>query len=644
MIKIFTFLLFLLPFLAFGQNYVTKKDAPSKCMKRYQKAQAYNRQNNYDKAIKELEKILHEKPVFIDALILKASLEGVNQNPDQAIRDFNQVLSLDANYSPRIYYEMAIIEQQQEKYREAAGHLEQYIASQPKSQKRLKKAQKLLRNLTFIEYAIQHPVPFAPKSLGNLINTQNSEYLPVIRSDGRQLVYTVRRNHQEDFFISQLKDSVWQKGQPIDDINTPMNEGAQCLSSDGRLLIFTACQYPNSQGSCDLYYSERKGQHWSRPKGIKSINTKAFEGQPSLSSDGQLLYFTSNRSGGLGGKDIWVSRRGSEGQWQRPENLGSPINTTDTDECPFIHADGVTLYYCSDGHPGMGKEDLFFAKKGVDNTWGKPVNLGYPINTSANEATLVVSTNGQTAYYATDNEKYVTQKGLFSNFDLFSFSLYEKARPIPVTYAKGKVIDAMTDRGVLAQLEVVDLGTGRSYTTTSTDKKGHFLFCLPSGRDYAVYVNNSKYLFHSSHFSLQAENDFNHPYLLEIPLVRIPDTPEDIPTVPEPVVLENIFFETGSATLLTASLVELNRLFDLLSQNDSLKIKINGYTDNVGQTADNLQLSEDRAKAVYDFLIKKGIAAHRLSYQGYGAAHPIADNDTELGRKRNRRTEFEMIR
>lgn len=632
-----------MPHVGLAQNYVTKKDAPKKCLKRYQKAKQYNQQEDYPAAIKELKKVLKEKPIFIDALILKASLEGVQKNYEQAILDFEQVLSLDAEYSPRVYYELATIEKKQKKYSAAIHYLEQYIQTKPKSKKRLKRAKTTLRNLVFIAEAVKNPVPFEPKSLGSLINTPMPEYLPSLRADGEELVYTVRRNHQEDFFISQLKDGVWQKGVPIDDINTPRNEGAQSLSADGRLLVFTACQYPNSKGSCDLYYSELKNGKWTKPQGISALNTKDFEGQPALSADGNYLYFTSNRPGGLGGKDIWVSKRTAKGEWGTPKNLQSPINTPNTDECPFIHADGQTLYFCSDGHPGMGKEDLYFSKKNSDQIWSAPINLGYPINTEANEATLVISTDGKTAYYATDNPKYVPQKGRFVNFDLLSFSLYEAARPNPVTYVKGKVTDAQSDRGVAAQLEVIDLSNEQRLTIAFTDEKGLFLFCLPAGKDYALHVNNEKYLFHSTHFSLQEENDFNHPYLLNVPLEKIPAAASDVTGTLQPIVLENIFFKTGSADLEKSSFIELDRLYSMLTQNALLKIKINGHTDNVGKEGANMELSTARAKAVYDFLIQKGIPAGRLSYQGYGEKRPIADNNTAVGRKKNRRTEFEVI-
>ncbi len=642
--KLLVVLFLLFPFFANSQDYTTLKNADKKCMKRYNKAKSYNRSGDYDKAIKELNKLLKEKPILIDALILKASLEGVINNLKEAETDFEKVLALDAAYSTRVYYELAAIEQQQKKYEEAIEHLEQYIAANPKSKKRLQRAKRKLRNLRFVAEAVKHPVPYEPISLGELINTPNSEYLPSLRADEEALVYTVRRNHQEDFFISKKKDGVWQAGMPMDDINTPQNEGAQCLSADGRLLIFTACQYPNSTGSCDLYFSVLKSGKWSKPKEIKSINTPAFEGQPSLSADGQYLFFTSNRPGGLGGKDIWVSRRKLKGGWNTPQNLGSPINTPDTDECPFIHADGRTLYFCSDGHPGMGKEDLFFARKSEQGIWQTPTNLGYPINTEANEATLVVSTDGQTAYYATDNPDYVPQNGRLTNFDLFSFDLYEDARPLPVTYVRGQVVDAASDRGISARLEVIDLKSGQPYTTAYTSAKGHFLFCLPAGHDYALHVNKKGYLFHSTHFSLQSENDYNHPYILEIALEKLPQINESTPATSKPIVLENIFFKTGSSELESTSFVELDRLYHLLTQNKTLRIKINGHTDNVGDEADNMQLSIERAKAVYDYLLNKGINPERLSFKGYGETRPIADNDTAEGRRRNRRTEFEVVR
>ncbi|MFT5801262.1 MAG: outer membrane protein OmpA-like peptidoglycan-associated protein, partial [Nonlabens sp.] len=431
---------------------------------------------------------------------------------------------------------------------------------------------------------------------------------------------------------------------------------AQSISADGKLLVFTACTRRDGYGSCDLYFSEVIDGRWTKVANMgKEINSRARETQPSLSADGKAIYFSSNRGGGQGEMDIWVSKRDEDGAWGIPENLGEVINTTGVDRAPFIHQDGQTLYFMSDGHEGMGGHDLFYSRL-ENEVWGKPKNLGYPINTEADEGTLVISLDGKTAYFATDRnkpgkrgkeEEYMGKVDL----DLFSFELYEEARPQPVTYVKATVRDAATRKKLAgAKVAFTDLETEKSHAFSTTDSDGEFLVCLPLGKNYSLNVTKEEYIFHSENFALDKINNLDKPFLLDIELqpvpilTAVPTSTEGALAEGKPIILKNVFFETGSAELKTASLLELNRLKKLLTDHPTLVIRINGHTDNIGSDEDNLTLSNNRAKAVNDYLIINGISGDRLSYKGFGETKPISNNEIPEGRQSNRRTEFVVIK
>ena len=638
-------------------DYLTVKTVNSKLKKSYDKGMQYSRAEQNTKAIKEFEKILKQAPNFIDAQIQLSAIYYDLKNYEKAEQGFEKAIQLDPVYKKRVLYTLALAEMRSRKFDEAIEHFQQYIDSKPRNESLPKRAKKHIKASEFMAVAYAKPVPFQPVSLGDNINTEFPEYLPSLTADGEYLVYTARIGGQEDFFISKNKDGIWQKGKPLNEINTDLNEGAQSISADGRLLVFTACNRKDGYGSCDLYYSEIRDGRWTPPSNIGApINTRSWESQPSISSDGKALFFTSNRKGGKGGKDIWVSYRKADGKWGTPKNLGDPINSAEDDQSPFIHADNQTLYFMSNGHPGMGSHDLFFARKKDEQSWFTPKNLGYPINTEASEGAFVLSLDGKTAYFASDRNYEVEGESVFDSgskgghTDLYSFELYEEARPQPVTYVKAKVFDAETNKSISANINFVDLNSGEKYVSSITDLDGEFLVCLPIGKNYALNVSKEKYLFHSENFALAEDKSIEDPFLLKIGLQPIKETrpvessTSEVVTTSPPIVLRNVLFETGSAELKTESFYELNYLRDLLISNPILVIQINGHTDNVGSVETNLTLSNNRAKAVFDYLIQNGIQAARLSYKGFGESKPIESNDTTWGRQSNRRTEFVMIR
>ncbi len=467
--------------------------------------------------------------------------------------------------------------------------------------------------------------------MGSEINTADDEYLPVATADESMLIFTRKINNNEDFYKSVKLNGKWQTATYLSDhINTPeYNEGAQSISQDGKFLFFTGCNRPDGLGRCDIYIAQKKGDDWGKPFDLSPpVNTPGWESQPSISADGRTLYFVSNRKGGYGGYDIWKSTLTDKG-WGEPENLGPNINTSFDEQSPFIHPDDSTLYFCSNGWPGLGGKDLFVSRLGKDGKWQKPENLGYPINTNGDENGLTLTAEGNNAFFSSNNLNG------YGGFDIYTFELPPNLRPHVVTYVKGKVADAKTLQPLEAAVEIIDLQKNIPvYQDDSDPNQGDFLATLTAGKNYGLNISKSGYLFHSENFSLvghEAKNPFNISVLLQ-PI-----------EIGNKVVLNNIFFDTNKFDLKPESLAELDKLVEFMTFNPTLHIEISGHTDNVGSDQANQILSENRAKSVYQYLINNKIDAGMLVYKGYGETQPIAPNDNEDGRKKNRRTEFKII-
>ncbi len=634
-------LLYIGPY-GWSQQYTTKATASNRVKKMFERVEHYSVAEQYDEALEELEKILKTDPQFLDGWLQRANIYFDQRAYEAAAADYRKVLDMEPAYGSKALYPLALALYNQDQFGAAVPYFEQYLATGIRQEATRQRVEKYLSNARFAAEAIQHPVPFAPNRLPATINTPNPEYFPSLTADGEALVYTTRIRNQEDLYISYWRDGAWQQGIPITEVNTDQNEGTQQISADGRLLVFTACDRKDGMGRCDIYYAERQHGGWSKPSNMgPPINTGAWESQPSIAANGQALYFASNREGGFGGTDIWVSYRQPNGRWGKPENLGPMVNTSGNDQSPFIHPDGRTLYFMSDGHPGFGGSDLYKTQRNPDGSWSIPQNLGYPINTRQDESALVLSLDGTTAYFSMrSNEPASGPFPTRSDIDIYTFTMPEALRPAPVTYVKARVVDAHTQAPLVAKVEIADLTIQQLYAATTTDSDGTFLVCLPLGEDYALNVRCEGYLFHSEHFALSVVTAQRTPLLLQIELVPLSTTPTAARTI---ITLQNVFFETGSAQLRPASRLELNRLKTLLDEQPQMRIQLNGHTDNVGKANDNMLLSEQRAKAVYDYLISQGIAAQRLRYRGFGDTKPIDTNDTPQGRERNRRTEFEII-
>lgn len=624
----------------FSQQFNTAETTTAKARKAYEDGRRYLMQSDAPRALRAFDEAIRIDSLFIEARLAWAETHFDNGHWAEAEHGFEAVMRLNPTFHPSVPFNLALAEWRQDKFLEAHTHIDNFLESGVKNAELLYKAQRLAENCLFAAEAVKNPVPFNPQPVGDGINSSSDEYLPALTADGSTMIFTRRDGYDENFYISTLQpDGSWGKAEYLEGVNTYQNEGAETISADGSWLVFTACNRRNdgSQGSCDLYWSQQKNKEWTKPVPFsKAINSADWDAQPSISPDGKTIFFSSTRPGGQGGKDLWFTSRQAGGRWTPPENLGAEINSRGDEQTPFIHPDGQTLYFTSNGLPGMGENDLYFVRREADGSWGKPQNLGYPVNTRESEGTLTVSLDGRTAYFAAN------PPGNAGGIDIYQFDLPLHARPQPVTYAKARVTDASTGNPLVAEVEFTDLKTGQSFVSARTKPDGSFLVCLPAGIDYALNVSKEKYLFHSENFNLLETSSFEKPFLLEIALEPIGNVDESVarPAPSRPVVLRNVFFETGSAELLPASTNELNRLVSLLEETPTLRIQISGHTDNVGDDASNQILSQNRAKAVYDYLIRQGIAAERLRFVGFGESKPIETNETVEGRARNRRTEF----
>ncbi len=619
-----------------AQTYSTLQTTTEKAKKAFNEGYAYGEKRQDAIALGYYEKALKEDPKFIDAYMALGETYTAMNDPFKAIDAFQNALNLDTTYAPVAFFRIASLQLFLDQNDAAVKNYESYLRSKSTNAANRAEATRSLAHARFRAQAVKNPVPFNPVSLGPGVNTTAGEYFPSLTADGETLIFTRKENDNEDFYRSTLKDGVWQKAEPLEGVNTPLNEGAQAVSPDGSIVLFTACfrEGDGSQGSCDIYWSQEKSTGWTTPAPFSaSINSRDWDSQPTISADGKTIVFCSRRAGGRGAEDLWFTTRQPDGKWSKAQNMGPSINSGGQEQTPYLHPDGQTLYFASDSLPGMGGTDLFVARRQPDGSWGTPVNLGYPINTKENEIALTISLDGKTAYYATRTKET-------KSLDLFSFELPGHARPQPVTFARARITDAATGAMLTARMEVIDLATGQTYATANTRKDGTALVCLPAGRNYALNVNRKDYLFHSENFNLSAGNTIDKPYKLNVALQPI--TPGEAGGGKKTVVLNNVFFASGSAELLPESGTELKRLAELLTANPAVNIQINGHTDNVGDDAANLKLSENRARAVYDFLVAQGVDAARLRSKGFGESKPLAGNDTAEGRAKNRRTEFEL--
>lgn len=485
------------------------------------------------------------------------------------------------------------------------------------------------------------PTKVKIETLGNTVNSPYADYSPVLTADQNTMFFTSRRpgtggqkddegNHMEDIFVSTKTTTGWSKAASIGTpVNTLWHEGTVGISPDG----FTILIYKDDNGDGNIYSTSLDGNVWTEPVKLNdNINSKHWEPSAFFSADGNTLYFTSDRPGGFGGRDLYTSKRSPGGDWAKAVNMGASINTAYDEDAPFIHPDGVTLSYSSNGHNTMGGFDIFTCLLSEDGVWSQPVNVGYPINTTDDDIFYVVSPDNTHAYFSS------FRKGGSGEKDNYIATFLDRKKT-PLTLIKGNVSDE-TGKAAKTLITVTDNETGEIAGVYNTNSKsGKFLFILTPGKNYNITYQAAGHLFYSENIEIPKESNY-YEFNKSVTLLPI--------VVGAKITLNNIFFDFDKSTLRPLSNVELKNLVALLNANPNLKVEISGHTDSKGDEVYNQKLSEERAKAVVDNLAAAGIDPARIKAAGYGKEVPVSANkkdngtDNPEGRQLNRRVELKI--
>ncbi|MEI9918878.1 MAG: OmpA family protein [Bacteroidota bacterium] len=607
--------------------------------------QAYD-DNKYDDAIANFKSALRISNEYADAIYYLGLSNTYGGYYQDAVDQFTKLEKVKPDYWAWYFYEAGECNVRLSKYDDAVAAYDKFLSKYPHDathvhfhhMARYKREIALRRkDLANEPVTMKDPVVFPP----NVNNGVYDDYMPNTDPTGRTLYFTSSRKGgtsqdatdategDEDIYQVNYENGKWSDPALLPTpVNSEHNEGASAFSADGQTVVYTACNRDGGIGGCDLYIMTLEGSQWSQPQNLGDVvNSKEWDSQPTISSDGSRIIFASERPGGYGAGDLYMIEKNVFGEWGPPQNLGGVVNTPFSDMAPFLSPDGKTLYFASLGHPGFGSYDLF--KTVFDNgRWSTPLNMGRPLNTPDGDQYFTIGGSGEVGFFA-------STRGGNNILKLYSVDIPEDMRPTPTVIVSGVVSNAKTNENVSAYVLVEDLNSNELIATVkSNSATGKYLVVLPAGRSYSVSANKEAFLFYSQKFEVPNN-------------ARYQEIKKDIALKPiekgAKVVLNNIFFETGKATLSPQSRLELEKAVDLMKKNPSMIIEVGGHTDNVGEDVANMKLSAERAKSVRDYLVAAGITATRIQAKGYGESMPVAANDNEVNRQTNRRTEFIVI-
>ena len=631
--------LLFITFSVFAQNEC-EQSVSSTAKKQYKKAEDAARNWQYGKAYIYLEKALEEKSDYAKAFFLYGQLKMEEEEFEHAQELLIKGVSICPLYSEEMYWLIASMAFELGNYDKAAQYYETYLRFFGLSEEKKALAQERWDEARFLIEMYAKPVPYNPQPVSG-ISTKDDEYLPILSADNDIAFYTRRRVKQvvgmlraetvEEFVTSSKEGGIFNFGDLMPyPFNLHENEGGASLTIDNNELFLTICESVDDYNNCDIYYTARIDSFWTPLRRLLYPVNKSdsWESQPTISSDGNTLLFTSVRPGGKGGADIYSVSRTKNGSWGDLQSLS--INTQADEKSPFLHPDNQTLYFSSNGHKGLGGLDIFYVKKDTAGNWGEPQNIGYPINSDADDLGLFVSTDGKTAYFASNK---LEGKG---GWDVYQFPLYKEARPERVLFLKGDVLDEFGDPLIASSIEIKSMKDKSTFEVDVDVETGRYVAAvvLDKDEDVMVTVKDDFYAFNSKYVSAADEN-FSSPGKLDFEMKEIHEG--------EAFRINNIYFETDSFSLNQQAKHVLSAFVSFLQNRKKLKVAIHGHTDNVGHNEANLLLSTQRAQSVHDFLIASGIASARLSYKGFGEQKPLKSNLSEDGRSYNRRTEFYIL-
>ncbi len=632
-LRVSIIILLIIFFSSQGNSQIQLSTQNKRAKNLYKRAIEKHKLRLYDETLYLLDQAILKDPNFFEAYLKMGILYQALGREEDAYIKYQEYLKKVPNASISIIEKLAFMAFDRGEYEKATTFLKQLFRKAPEKKEK-PPIKLLLSSLAYVKGQLKNNhenniIEQLPKN----INRFKLQYLPTITVDNSAIFFTKRDKvtSDEDIVVSYYRNEEWQPAESVSPkINSPLNEGACSVSSDGRRMIFTSCDKRDSYGSCDLYITNKIGDHWTQPKTLgKPINSKYWESQPSLSADGQTLYFSSNRPNGHGGRDIYVSKN-EQGSWSIPINLGPTINSPKDETTPFIHPNGKILFFSSNGFVGMGGFDLY-KSNGQDTSWTTPENLGFPINTHKDEVAIVIASDGKTAYFAKEEQK---------NYEILDSKivktvLAEEKQINSTSFIIGKVLDAHSTKPLKATIQVVDIKTTKTkYQNESDPITGLFYMVLPINLNLAAYVKKKGYLYSDYHFNTK-NNLTSNSDTLTIYLGKIAEG--------KSIVLENIYFDFDSYELKEESQSEIENLYQILLDNPSIIVEIAGHTDNVGTSSYNLELSKKRAQKLYKKLIDKGIDDARITYKGYGDKFPKALNISDKGKKSNRRIEFRIL-
>jgi outer membrane protein OmpA-like peptidoglycan-associated protein/tetratricopeptide (TPR) repeat protein len=624
-----------------------------KATKLFESAMSEYKSYKITESLKTFKEVVDMEPDYVDAyfMIGKINMRPTAMNFITAKKYLKKVIELCPTYpDPYVYYYLGEIYYAADKLDTAYLYMKEFI----KDPDKIKKVEDYNRADSIMSYTktfselMKSPVPFNPVCVKG-INTKLPEYLPTISPDNELALFTRRYqmppkkddlfkkiSFKEKFMFSERKNGSFDEGQEMPSpFNLNDNEGGATVTIDNRFLYYTVCKWlsDNTYFNCDICMSENVNGSWTEIKnlGTKVNGNKTWEAQPSISSDGKTLYFISDRTGGLGGYDIYRTVKNETGEWGLPENMGPGINTSANEKTPFIHTDDQTFYFSSQGWPGLGGYDIFFCKKGKDGKWGKPRNIGYPINTVSDDVGFFVSTDGQNGYFASNDS--IRFKGV-GNWDIYSFELYKGARPDTVLFIKGNVRDEFNAEPVKAKVQLKNAITKQVTEIAVDTLTGKYVVATVFRNDYVLTVKSDDYAYNSRYISKE-DSTYNKPATVDFNVKPI--------EVGQAYKLNDIYFAYGKFDLTQESMRIIDDFIDYLKDHPSFQLAIYGHTDNVSDDTFNQVLSENRAKSVYEYMIQQGIPSSNLSYKGFGESKPVASNATEEGRSKNRRTEFVVV-